>query len=321
MGFVFENTVPNRYAQAPLAGYTDVGFRYLCAKYNCGLIVSEMVSAMSLCQKNKVAFDMLGLEAPPQSVSRHAVQLFGHRPDVFAEAVKYDEIQKFDVIDINMGCPVPKVVRNGEGSALMRNLPLASEIIRAAVKNANKPVTVKFRKGYAFNDNNAVEFAVMCEESGASAITVHGRTKEQMYGGSADMDIVAAVVDAVKIPVYANGDIKTADDAVAAFKKTGAFGAAIGRGAVGRPWIYEILNGGNGAHDLEADINAHYEIMLKHLPRKVVAGEMKKHVAAYLKGARGAKKVINKIFTSSDVDEQLDMIHGFLSLGEMADNS
>ena len=308
----FASLVPNRYAQAPLAGYTDVGFRYLCAKYRCGLIVSEMVSAMSLFQKNKVAFDMLGIEAPPGSAGLHAVQLFGHRPEIFAEVAKYDEVRKFDVVDINMGCPVPKVTKNGEGSALMRNLPLASAIIQSVVRNCGRPVTVKFRKGYTENDVNAVEFAKMCADSGASAITVHGRTKEQMYGGAADMDIIAEVAAAVDIPVYANGDIDGVEKASAVLRRTGAFGAAVGRGAVGRPWLYDCLNGGDGKHDLLADIETHYDIMLKHLPPRVVAGEMKKHATAYLKGMRGAKPVVNRIFSSSEVGEQLALIREFI---------
>lgn len=308
----FTDRLDNNLMQAPLAGYTDVGFRYLCAKYGCGLIVSEMVSAMSLKQKNRVAFDMLSSVMPDNTKSLVAVQLFGHDPDVFAETVRYDEIQKFDVIDINMGCPVPKVVRNGEGSALMRNLPLASAIIKSAVKHSGKPITVKFRKGYTDNAVNAVEFAKMCEDSGAAAITVHGRTREQMYGGSADWETIGNAAASVSIPVYANGDIRCKSDAQKALEVSGAYGAAIGRGSLGKPWIFaQIADGGFAApsdDEILEDINIHYDLMLKHLPQKVVAGEMKKHIAAYLKGRRGVKPLLNEIFQTADVKTQLKLV-------------
>ena len=304
----FIKSLCNNLMQAPLAGYTDVGFRYLCAKYNCGLIVSEMVSAMSLKQKNKVAFDMLGLDLPVDTKSKVAVQLFGHDPDVFGEVVKYDEIQQFDAIDINMGCPVPKVTRNGEGSALMLDLEKASAIIESCVKNSGKPVTVKFRKGYTNNDINAVEFAKMCEDSGACMITVHGRTKEQMYSGVADWDIIGEVVSAVNIPVFANGDIKDKNDVDKVLGQTGAFGAAIGRGSGGKPWVFAELAGQKVDVDVFEDIKTHYNLMLKHLPQHVVASEMKKHIAAYFKGKRGVKQLLNEIFKTKTVKEQLDFL-------------
>ena len=304
----FITSLCNNLAQAPLAGYTDVGFRYLCAKYNCGLIVSEMVSAMSLKQKNKVAFDMLVMYFPKDKKSKVAVQLFGNDPEVFAQDFKYDEIQKFDAIDINMGCPVPKVTRNGEGSALMLEPSKASKIIEATVKNSNKPVTVKFRKGYTNNYINAVEFAKMCQDSGACMITVHGRTKEQMYSGVADWDIIGEVVSAVDIPVYANGDIKDKNDVDKVLKQTGAFGVAIGRGSGGRPWIFAELSGQEVEVDVFEDIKTHYDLMLKHLPPHVVASEMKKHIAAYFKGKRGVKQLLNEIFKTKTVEEQMDFL-------------
>lgn len=309
----FTKFVSNNFMQAPLAGYTDVGFRFLCAKYGCGLVVTEMVSAMSLKQKNKVAFDMLGIEMPNDSNCKTAVQLFGHDADVFAEVVKYDEIAKFDVIDINMGCPVPKVVKNGEGSALMRDLPRAAKIIEAVVKNSQKPVTVKFRKGFTDNDINAVEFAKTCENSGAAAITIHGRTREQMYTGFADRQIIKRVAQEVNIPVYANGDVKSADDAASMLDETNAFGVAIGRGTLGKPWLYAQLTGKKVDVDVWQDIKTHYEIMLKYLPEKVVGGEMKKHVATYLKGRRGAKPFINKLFAVGGVGEQLKLLEEFFA--------
>ena len=309
----FVKSLCNNLMQAPLAGYTDVGFRYLCAKYNCGLIVSEMVSAMSLKQKNKVAFDMLGLDLPEGTKSKVAVQLFGHDPDVFAEVVKCDQIQKFDAIDINMGCPVPKVTRNGEGSALMLDLKKASSIIEACVKNSDKPVTVKFRKGYTNNDINAVEFAKMCEDSGACMITVHGRTKEQMYSGVADWDIIGEVVSAVKIPVFANGDIKDENDVKKVLEQTGAFGVAIGRGSGGRPWVFAELSGQEVKVDLFKDIKTHYDLMLKHLPPHVVASEMKKHIAAYFKGKRGVKQLLNEVFKTKTVDEQMSLLGDYFN--------
>lgn len=317
---IFSELVANNCAQAPLAGYTDVGMRYLCAKYGCGLVVTEMVSAMSLKQKNKTALDLLALEKPKGSKSLFAVQLFGHDPAVFAEVVRYDALAPFDVIDINMGCPVPKVTRNGEGSALMRDLSLASKIIASAAANTQKPVTVKFRKGFCQNDCNAVEFAKMCEDSGAKAVTVHGRTREQMYGGIADMCVVRQVAKAVNIPVYANGDIKSADDFSRAVAFTEAFGAAIGRAAVGRPWIYCDITGSTPPQDVFEDVALHYELVMKHLPPKAAAGEMKKHAAAYLKGRRGAKKTLAEIFSSSSAQEQLALLSGFFKKNKTDDS-
>ena len=308
----FESFVANPLMQAPLAGYTDAGFRYLCGKYGCGLVVTEMVSAMSLKQKNRVAFDLLKGRMPKNSVSKVAVQLFGHDPEVFAEVVRYDEIQKFDVIDINMGCPVHKVVKNGDGSALMLDLPLASKVISQTVKHSKKPVTVKFRKGFTENNVNAPEFAKMCFESGASAVTVHGRTREQMYTGQADMETVRSVVEAAGNPVYANGDIKSKEDADRVKQYTGAFGIAIGRGAVGKPYIYADILGVPFEKNLYDDICTHYDVLLEFLPEKVVACEMKKHLAVYLKGLRGVKNVMNEIFNRNSADDQLRLVKDFL---------
>ena len=309
----FDRFVPNNIAQAPLAGYTDVGMRYLCAKYGCGLVVTEMVSAMSLIQKNRVAFDLLALEKPKDCKTKFAVQLFGHDPVVFSQAARFDEINAFDVIDINFGCPVQKVTRNGEGSALMSDLPLAAKIIESTVKNTSLPVTVKFRKGYSENNVNAVEFAKMCLNSGAVAVTVHGRTKEQMYQGKADLDIIKEVASSVNIPVYANGDIKTKDDFYRVVKYTRSFGGAIGRGGVGNPHIYAEITGSDIKSVLWEDIQTHYSLMLKHLPERVVACEMKKHVAAYLKNKRGAKKISSEVFTLSSPYEQLSVLGKFFN--------
>ena len=292
---------------APMAGYTDAAFRTICRGFGAALTVTEMVSSKALVMNNSLTEMLLKRfdDAPC------FVQIFGHEPQVMADSVQLDKMQDFEGLDINMGCPVRKIVSNGDGSALMQNPALASRCIAAVRKVWTKPLSVKFRLGVA-DSAGAADFAKMCADSGASAITVHGRTKEQMYGGAADMDIIAEVAAAVDIPVYANGDIDGAEKASAVLRRTGAFGAAVGRGAVGRPWLYDCLNGGDGKHDLLADIETHYDIMLKHLPPRVVAGEMKKHVAAYLKGTRGAKPVVNRIFSSSEVGEQLALIREFI---------
>lgn len=228
------------FALAPMAGVTDFAFRKLCRDHGAALTVTEMISARALCYHDEKTKELLYMPAGEHPSS---VQIFGHEPEIMAEAAPMAlELSGADILDINMGCPVGKIVRGGDGSALMRDPELAGQIIEAVVKAVGVPVTVKFRKGFDGGHVNAVEFAKVCEASGASAIAVHGRTRVQMYAGRADWDIIRDVAAAVKIPVIANGDVFTAEDAVHILRYTGCPIAMIGRGCFGDPWLFERAN-------------------------------------------------------------------------------
>ena len=222
---------------APMAGVTDFAFRRVCRSLGAALTTTEMVSAKALVYKDEKTRSLLYV---PEDEHPCAAQIFGHEPDVMAEAaVMAREISGADIIDINMGCPVGKVVKSGDGSALMRTPELAEEIIRSVVKSAGCPVTVKFRKGWDNGSVNAVDFARMCEDSGAAAVAVHGRTRAQMYAGRADWDIIREVRKAVSIPVIANGDIFAPEDAAHILRYTGCELAMVGRGSFGNPWLFQ----------------------------------------------------------------------------------
>jgi nifR3 family TIM-barrel protein len=300
------NLFSSRIILAPLAGITDQTFREICRRNGAGFAYSEMVSAKSIVYDNantKKLLDNAGEHNTPW-----AVQLFGHEPDVMAEAVKRLEGVPFDVVDINMGCPVPKVVRNGEGSALMNDPALAGRIIEAAVKASPKPVTVKIRKGFSPTRINPVEIARVAESSGASAVAVHGRTRDQMYSGHADWDIVSEVKQAVKIPVIGSGDIFSYEDALMRLQESGCDAVMAARGALGNPWIF------NGKRPT---IDERIETALEHLHMTVLhkggyvgVQEMRKHLSWYVKGLSGAAAVrvkINSAKTEAELSELLLM--------------
>ena len=232
--------VRGRFFLAPMAGVTDYAFRKICRELGAAFTVTEMVSAKALVYGDEKTASLLFI--PPEE-HPSAVQIFGHEPDVMAEAgVRALELSNADVLDINMGCPVGKIVKSGDGSALMLQPDLAEKILRAVISAVKVPVTVKFRKGFDSGHVNAVEFARMAEAAGVSAITVHGRTRAQMYSGRADWDIIRSVKAAVQIPVAANGDVFSPEDAVHILRYTGADFAAIGRGAFGNPWLFQQAN-------------------------------------------------------------------------------
>ena len=267
---------------APMAGYTDLAFRKMCSDYGAGLTTTEMISAKALHYKNKKTEDML---FSFDEKSPKAVQIFGHEPDIMAEAVRNPLLDKFDIIDINMGCPAPKIYSNGDGSALMQNIELAEEIIKACVEATDKPITVKFRLGHNEDEINVIEFAKMCERAGAAAITVHGRTKVQGYAGRVDYEKIAEVKKAVNIPVFANGDCKSKADFENILNITGCDGVMIGRAAVGHPEIFaEVLQGECPEVDKLGQIKFHYETLIEHYSEIFAVKYMRSHLAGYLSG-------------------------------------
>lgn len=231
-------TVPGRVILAPMAGVTDLPFRLLCKEKGADLIYTEMVSAKGIYYNSKNTEALMEIREEERPV---ALQLFGCEPDIISSMAAKIEEQNFDILDLNMGCPVPKVVNNGEGSALLKNIPLAEKIIRSTAKAIRKPVTVKFRKGFHDGEEQAVDLAKAAEAAGAAAVAVHGRTREQYYSGTADWDIIRRVKESVSIPVIGNGDIFSGEDAERMFEQTGCDAVMVGRGARGNPWIFSQI--------------------------------------------------------------------------------
>lgn len=304
----------NPYILAPMAGVTDLPFRLLCKEQGAGLLCMEMISAKALQYQNRNTKALLAIHEKEHPV---ALQLFGSDPQIISEQAKRIEELPFQILDINMGCPVPKIVKNGEGSALMRNPRLVYEIVHATVKAIQKPVTAKIRKGFDDGDINAVEIAKVLEEAGAAAVSVHGRTREQYYSGKADWDIIRQVKEAVSIPVIGNGDVTNAEKAVAMMEETGCDGVMIGRGAQGNPWIFSELAeyDRTGAIPPKPGIDEVREMMLRHARLQMeVKGEyigireMRKHTAWYTRGMRGASKLralINQVESYEELEELL----------------
>lgn len=283
-------TLENNVIAAPMAGVTDLPFRLLLKEQGVGLTCSEMVSAKAIYYNNKNTEALMEVDEREHPFS---LQLFGSDPQLMAEMVKKIEDRPFDIIDINMGCPVPKVVNNGEGSALMKNPVLAGQIIEAMAKATEKPVTVKIRKGFDDAHVNAVEMARVAQESGAAAIAVHGRTREQYYHGKADWDIIRQVKEAVSIPVIGNGDVVSGESAIAMMKQTGCDGVMIGRGAQGNPWIFSELieyeRTGKmperpSLEEIKNMMLRHAQLQLQYKGEYLGIREMRKHVAWYTTG-------------------------------------
>lgn len=270
----------NNLLLAPMAGYTDVGFRKVCKDFGCALTYTEMVSAKALVYDSKKTQELLYTE---QEELPKAVQLFGHEPEVFVEALKSGYLDKFDIIDINMGCPAPKIVKNKEGSFLLTDIKLATKIVQECVKNTTKPVTVKMRLGFN-NDNVALKFAKSFEDVGVSAVAIHGRTRDQMYSGNANYEEIAKIKKALSIPVIANGDIVDLESFNKIKTVTNADFFMIGRGAIGNPKIFaDILQNKVYKTKLEC-ITEHINILKKYYNEKFIVLNMRKHLACYLKG-------------------------------------
>lgn len=294
---------------APIAGFSDAGFRTLCRRYGAALTFTEMVSAKGLYYKNENTKDLLFCHIDEQP---KGVQLFGREPDIIAYAIASKELSGFDIIDINMGCPVQKIVRNGEGSALMTNPDLVFDIIKAAVYAAGaRPVTAKIRAGFTDRDKNAVEVAQAVESGGAAAVTVHGRTRDMFYGGKADLDIIKQVKSSVKIPVIGNGDVTDRQSYLRMLEYCGADGVMIARGALGHPQIFSEIRGEEFEFDLKETIFEHI-LMLSHLPERVVTNSMKKHIAFYVKGQKNSRIIKEKTFAAesiADLKQALEYIN------------
>ena len=302
---------------APMAGVTDFAFRRVCRNLGAALTTTEMVSAKALVYKDEKTRSLLYI---PEDEHPCAAQIFGHEPDVMAEAaVMAREISGADIIDINMGCPVGKVVKSGDGSALMRTPELAAEIIRSVVKSAGCPVTVKFRKGWDNGSVNAVDFARMCEGSGAAAIAVHGRTRAQMYAGKADWDIIRDVKGAVSIPVIANGDIFSAQDAEHILRYTGCELAMIGRGIFGDPWLFAEANALLGGEPVpeKPPLSERMDLAVRHTQmyaevfgERLACLEARHQIPWYLKGVAHAGYYKQQLVRVESMEELYKIIKG-----------
>ncbi len=295
---------------APMAGVTDKAYREICKEFGACYVVSEMVSSKGILYYNKNTLELMTISNKERPC---AIQLFGNEPDIMSEASKLIE-DKFnpDMIDINMGCPAPKIVSNGCGSAMMKNPILCGKVVEYVKKSVSVPVTVKIRKGWDINSVNAVEISKICEESGADAITVHGRTKSQMYAPKADWEIIKNVKNNVKIPVIANGDVFTATDSKNILDATGADLLMIGRGSLGNPWIFSQVNSylNNGILQDPPSINErintikkHVNLMCKYKNEKVSIMESRKLIAWYIKGLHNASKLRKQAFKIDNIND------------------
>lgn len=307
-------------ALAPMAGVADRAFRQLCMDFGACYCVSEMVSAKGISYNSAKSAQLMEL-----SESEHpcAVQIFGNEPSTMADAAKFALKYKPEIIDINMGCPAPKISGNGAGAALMKDPALCGEIVKAVVKAVDVPVTVKIRKGFDDDNINAVEVAAICEQNGASAVTVHGRTRAQYYSGVVDLDIIKAVKDALSIPVIGNGDICCGEDAERMLDYTGCDLVMVGRGALGNPWVFQNINAYfNGDKQYTPTFDEKMQVMKKHIESLVEnkgeyigMREARAHIPHYLKGFNGAAKMRNyacKVSTLKDlyalIDKAKDLI-------------
>ena len=305
----------NPYILAPMAGVTDLPFRLLCKEQGAGLLCMEMVSAKAIQYNNKNTKALLEIHPEEEPVS---LQLFGSDPEVISEIAKRIEELPFAILDINMGCPVPKIVRNGEGSALMNQPKLVHEIVSKTVKAIQKPVTVKIRKGFNDESINAVEIAKIIEDAGAAAVAVHGRTREQYYSGKADWDIIRQVKEAVTIPVIGNGDVVSGESALAMMRETGCDGVMIGRGAQGNPWIFSelveyektgVMPERPSNEDLKDMMLRHARLQIQYKGEYLGIREMRKHVSWYTTGLKNSAKLrgeINAVESYEELSKLLD---------------
>ncbi len=300
--------IPNNIFLAPMAGVTDVSFRRLCKEMGAGLTYTEMVSAKALMYENDNTISLLEIAGNEKPV---AVQLFGSDPAILAKEA-YNIQEQFDIIDINMGCPAPKITNNGEGSALMKSPELIEKIVKEVVNAVSVPVTVKIRKGFTKEEVNAIEIAKIAESNGASAVAVHGRTRDQFYSGKADWDIIRAVKESISIPVIGNGDIFTPEAAREMLNYTECDAVMVARGAEGNPWIFkrinhylktgELINGPTTDERISLALR-HAKMLIENKGEYIGTREMRKHVIWYTKGIPNATKIRNELGRAESIEE------------------
>lgn len=304
---------------APMAGVTDIIFRGICKDMGCGLVYTEMISAKALYYGSENTKELLKVSHKESPV---AVQIFGSEPLVMAKACDYfNDNKDICIVDINMGCPAHKIVKNGDGSALMKNPKLAADIVREVKRASIKPVTVKFRKGFDSSNINAVEFAKRIEDAGADAVTVHGRTREQMYEGKADWNIITEVKEQLSIPVIGNGDVFSAKDALEIKKQTQCDGIMVARGAMGNPWIFREINQAlKGEIIVKPSVEEKIDLCIDHLKFAVdyygeakAVREMRKNIAWYLKGLKNSTDIKNKVNYESDAGKVIETLEIYKS--------
>ena len=315
--------IRNGLIMAPMAGVTDMFFRDIVWQHGAGLTVSEMVSAKSIVYGNKNTIRLM--ENPPH-IRPWSIQFFGHEPDILAEAIKridenYPQVQ-YDIVDINMGCPMPKIVKNGDGAALMTNPVLAGQMVEAALKASPRPVTVKIRKGFTSATANAVEMAKVVQESGASMVAVHGRTRDQYYSGTADWDAIKAVKQAVSIPVVGNGDIFSPEFAVECLNNSGCDGLMIARGAMGNPWIFSrilkyvetgVLPPAPSQEEVVQTAIKHLHAVASHPTARIE--EMRKHISWYTKGMHGSADIRRQVNMAKTAEEMRNLLCSLCEIG------
>ena len=301
-----------------MAGVTDLPFRKVCKEFKPGLVCTEMVSSKAIFYDDKKTKTLMNTEGEERPIS---MQIFGSDPETMGYAAKYVS-ELADIVDINMGCPAPKVVKNGDGSRLLLDIKRSEEIIKAVVKNSEKPVTLKLRKGWDLNNIIAVEFAQMAEKAGVSAITIHGRTRTEMYSGKVDLDIIKKVKEGVKIPVIGNGDIVDEESAIQMFEYTGVDGIMIARGTLGNPWIFEriehYLETGKKLPEISNEeklrvIKKHIELELQEKEELTALREMRKHIAWYTKNMPNSSEFRSKINLIEDKQELMEEIEKFFN--------